>query len=327
MERRTFISSLALTILTGPLAGEAQPPGKVARIGYLSGGSPTEQSDRRRAFSEGLRDLGWLEGKTIFVEERGAEGRLERLPELAAELVRLKVDVILAAGGGQVIRAARQATSTIPIVMTVGVDPVGQGFISSLHRPGGNITGTAWDADPAIYGKYAELLKDMIPKLSRVGALRDPGEPYVYRQAVEDAASKLGLTIRHAEVRSPEELEKAFLTLAGWGAQAAIVYGSPVFFRHLSRIVTLAAKHRLPAISVWRDAVAKGILMSYGVNGVELYRRAATYVDKILKGAKPADLPVEQPTKFELVVNARTAKALGLTIPPSILIRADQIIE
>ncbi len=211
--------------------------------------------------------------------------------------------------------------------MPLGIDPVGQGFISSIQRPEGNITGVAWDPDPAIYGKYPELLKDMIPNLSRVGAIRDPREPHVYRKAVEEAASRLNLTIRHAEVRSPGELEEAFVTITRWGAQAVIVYGSSMFRLHLPQIVTLAAKHRLPDISVWREAVAMNSLMSYGANIAALYRRAPAYVDKILKGAKPADLPVEQPTKFEFVINARTAKALGLTIPPSLLLRADQVID
>jgi len=196
--------------------------------------------------------------------------------------------------------------------MALGIDPVGQGFISSIQRPGANITGVTWDVDPAVFGKYPELLKDMLPKLSRVGAIRDPREPYVYRKAVEDAASRLGLMIRHAAVRSPGELEEAFVSITGWGAQAVIVYGSSMFRLHLSQIVTLAAKHSL---------------MSYGTNVADLYRRAAIYVDKILKGVKPADLPVEQPTKFEFAINATTAKALGLTIPPSLLLRADQVIE
>jgi putative ABC transport system substrate-binding protein len=184
-----------------------------------------------------------------------------------------------------------------------------------------------WDPAPSIYGKYPELLKDLIPKLSRVGAIRDPREPHVYRKAVEDAASRLGLTLRHAEVQSPGELEEASVTITGWGAQAVIVYGSSMFRLHLPQIVTLAAKHRLPDISVWREAVAMNSLMSYGANIADLYRRAAAYVDKILKGAKPSDLPVEQPTKFELVINLKTAKALGLTIPQSLLVRADEIIQ
>jgi putative tryptophan/tyrosine transport system substrate-binding protein len=324
----TLIVTFAFVLLATPLATEAQQARRMARIGYLSAASPTGTTgDLRRAFSEGLRALGWIEGETIFIEERWAEGKVERLPELAAELVRLKMDVIVAAGAVPVIRAAKQATATIPIVMALGVDPVGQGFISSIRRPGGNITGVAWDPDPAIYGKYPEFLKDMVPKLSRVGAIRDPSEPYVYRKAVEDAASRLGVTILHAEVRSPGELEGAFVTMTGWGAQAVIVYGSSMFRLHLPQIVTLAAKHRLPDVSVWREAVAMGGLMSYGVNIADLYRRAAVYVDRILKGANPADLPVEQPMKFELVLNLKTAKELGLTISPLLLFRADEVIE
>jgi putative ABC transport system substrate-binding protein len=324
----TLIVTCAFALLATPLTTEAQQARSMARIGYLSAASPTGTTgDLRRAFREGLRALDWIEGETIVVEERWAEGQVERLSELAVELVRLKIDVIVAAGAVPVIRAAQQATTTIPIVMTLGVDPVGQGFIASIRRPGGNITGVAWDPDPAIYGKYPEFLKDMMPQLARMGAIRDPSEPDVYRQAVEDAASRLGVTLRHAEVRSPSELEGAFVTITEWGAQAVIVYGSSLFRLHLPQIVTLAAKHRLPDVSVWREAVAMGGLMSYGVNIADLYRRAAAYVDKILKGAKPADLPVEQPMKFELVINLKTAEALGLSIPPTLLFLADEVIR
>jgi putative ABC transport system substrate-binding protein len=328
MERRTFLVMISGGLLAAPLAAEAQPAGKVPRVGWLSASSRADASDRRRAFTEGLRDLGWIEGQNLLVEERWAEGDYDKLTGQAAELVKLKLDVIVAAGPASVIRAAKQATSTIPIVMTVGIDPVGLGFISSVRRPGGNITGLAWDPDPAIAEKYLEFLREMIPGMRRVGGIADRGESNTaYRKATADAALKMGLTLYEAEVGAPNEIEKAFTVIASSGAQAVHVYGSALFYLHRSRIVALAAKHKLPAIYPAREIVTAGGLMSYGVSFPDLYRRAATYVDKILKGAKPSDLPVEQPTRFELVINLKTAKALGLTIPPSLLIRADQVIE
>ncbi len=327
--RRAFIETIVGGLLAAPLAdAQEYKAGKVPRIGYLSALSPSAHADVRKAFAEGLRDLGWIEGQNILVEERWAEGEYARLPDLAAELVRLNVDVIVAAGPTPVIRAAKQATATIPIVMTTGIDPVGQGFISSVRRPGENITGLAWDPDPAIYGKCLEFLKEMVPGLQRVGALIDPAEPLtVYRKAAEQAAVKLGLTLHHAEAGAPNEIEKAFAIITRRGVQAVFVYGSALFFLHRRQIVALAAEHKLPDMSISRERVEAGGLMSYGVSRAAPWRRAASYVDKILKGAKPGDLPVEQPTKFELVINLKTAKALGLTIPPSVLLRADQVIE
>jgi len=333
ISRRRFITGfvIALTPLGATASAQeykAQQSGKGPRIGYLSASSPAAEGHRRKAFSEGLRDLGWIEGQNILVEERWAEGKYDRLPGLVAELVDLKVDVIVAAGPTPVIRAAKQATSTIPIVMTIGIDPVGQGFISSVRRPRGNITGMAWDPDPAITEKYLEFLKEMIPGLQRVGGIIDRAEPNtVYRPRAEQAASKLGLILHHAEIGAPNEIEKAFAIITRGGAQAVFVYGSALFGVHRRRIVALAAKHKLPDIYVARENVEAGGLMSYGVNIVDLFRRAASYVDKILKGAKPAELPVEQATTFELFINSKTAKALGLTIPQSLLLRADQVIE
>ena len=327
MDRRTFIVG-GVAALVAPRAAQAEPAGEVPRIGTLSGGAADPSGEIRQAFREGLRDLGWIEGQNILVEERWAEGNYNRLLGLAADLVKLKLDVIVAAGPTPVIRAAKQATSTIPIVMTVGIDPVGQGFISSVRQPGGNITGLAWDPDPAITEKYLEFLKEMIPGLRRVGEILDRAEPgTVYRKAAEQAAFKLGLTLHEAEVGAPNEIEKAFAIITSAGAQAVLVYGSALFFIHRHQIVALAAKHKLPDIYVAKGIVEAGGLMSYGVSFPDLYRRAATYVDKILKGAKPGDLPVEQPTKYELVINMKTAKTLGLTIPPSLLQRADQVIE
>ena len=327
MDRRTFLGTVAAGLLAAPLGVQAQPTGKVPRIGYLSASSRSVDAYRRGAFGEGLRDLGWLEGQNILVEERWAEGHYDRLPGLAAELVNLKVDVIVASPTPE-IRAAQRATSTIPIVTTHLIDPVGQGFISSVQRPGGNITGMAWDPDPAITEKYLELLKELIPRLQRVGGIFDRAEPNtVYRQAAERAAYKLGLTLHHTEVGSPDDLEKTFAGVTHEGAQAVLVYGSVLFAVHRRRIVSLAATHRLPAIYVSRTLIDAGGLMSYGVNIGTLARRSASYVDKILRGARPADLPVEQAATFELVINLKTAKALGLTISPSLLQRADQVIE
>jgi putative tryptophan/tyrosine transport system substrate-binding protein len=320
---------LTLSLFAAPRAADSQQTGKIPRIGYLSASSPSASGYLRKAFAEGLRDLGWTEGQNIVVEARWAEGNYDRLAGQAAELVKLNVDVIVAAGPNPVIRAAKQATSAVPIVMTVAGDPVGQGFIASYRRPGGNITGVAWDADPMITEKYFELLKEVIPGLRRVGAILDRGDPpaTVYRKAAMQAAFKLGLTLHEAEVGAPQEIEKAFATITTGGAQAVFVYGSPLFFLHRGQFVALAVKYKLPAIHISREFVEAGALMCYGVRIRDLYRRAATYVDKILRGAKPADFPVEQPTKFELVINLKTAKALGLTIPQSLLVRADEIIQ
>ncbi len=324
----SLISTLVLALLAAPLAAEAQQTGKVPRIGWLSASSPAANSDNRKAFMEGLLALGWIEGKNILLEERWAEGNYERLAAQAAELVDLKLDVIVAAGPASVIHAAKRATSTIPIVMTVGIDPVGQGLISSVRHPGGNMTGLAWDPDPAIAAKFLEFLRDMVPEMRRVGGIADRGESQTaYRKATAEAALKMGLTLHEAEVGTPTEIEKAFTIIASAGAQAVHVYGSALFYLHRHQIVALAAKHKLPAIYPARGVVAAGGLMSYGVSFPDLYRRAASYVDRILKGAKPGDLPVEQPTKFELVVNLKTAKALGLAIPQSLLLRADQVVE
>jgi putative tryptophan/tyrosine transport system substrate-binding protein len=326
--RRAFLGNLGICLLLSPFAIKAPYAATVARIGYLSVSSASASGHLRKAFTEGLRDLGWTEGQNIVVEERWAEGNYARLVDQAVELVKLNVDVVVAAGPNPVIRAAKQATSAIPIVMIVGGDPIGQGFISSIQHPGGNITGTTWDPDPRIAEKYFEFLKEMVPRLQRVGAIVDRADSnMVYRKAAMQAASKLGLRIQEAEIGIPDEIEKAFATITGGGAQAVLVWGSTLFYLHRRQFVATAAKHRLPDIHIAREFVEAGGLMSYGVRLRDLYRGAANYVDKILKGAKPADLPIEQPTTFELVINLKTAKALGLTIPPSLLLRADQVIE
>jgi len=312
--------------LTAPLPAEAQAPGKVPRIGFLSPISSTNDP-RLEAFLQGLRDLGYVEGKTIAIEYRFAEGRSEGLPALAAELVRLKVEVIVTAAPAAT-EAARQATSTIPIVFGVSGDPVAVGLVASLARPGGNITGLASIA-PEVVGKELELLKEVAPKVSQVAILQNssnPGHPVVLRQA-EGAARALGVQLHIVQARTPPEIDAAFTAMRSQRVGGVLVLRDALFLAERAQIAALAAKSRLPAVYGFREQAEAGGLMAYGASVPAMYRRAATYVDKILKGAKPADLPVEQPTKFELVINLKTAKALGLTIPPSLLQRADEVIQ
>ncbi len=336
MDRRAFIGTLTSGLLAVPLAAEAEPAGKVHRIGFLSPSSP---SDPERvaspfgerglaAFRQGLRDLGYVEGQNITIEPRWAEGRFERLPDLAAELVRLKVDVIVSVVT-QASLAAKNATRTIPIVMVAAGDPLGSGLVANLARPGGNVTGpSSMYADLA--GKQLELLMKTAPKVSRVAVLWNPANAVWQAQMLretEHAARALGLQRQLLEARGPDELEEAFVAMTREHASALLVQVDVIFALHARRIADLAAKHRVPAMYGAREHVEAGGLMSYAPNVLDLFRRAATYVDKILKGAQPGDLPVEQPTKFELVINRKTAKALGLTIPQSLLQRADQVIE
>ena len=326
--RREFIGTLAGGLLAAPLAAEAQQAAKVARIGILGGSAaPTPL---REAFLQGLRDLGYVEGRTVVIEYRFDEEKLERLPALAAELVALKVDVIVT-GSTPAALAAKQATRTLPIVFVAVGDPVGSGLVTSLARPGGNVTGLS-NLAPELVGKCLELLKQAVPGVSRVAVLWQPGavgertEKDMLKEA-EVAARALGVRLQFVEARGPEDFDRAFSDMTRARAGALTVLGSAMFFSERRRLVDLAAKNRLPAVYPWREFVDAGGLMAYGPDLADLFRRAATYVDKILKGAKPADLPVEQPTKFELVINLKTAKALGLTIPPSLLGRADQVIE
>lgn len=331
MRLRTLglIIPLALAILLARLAADAQPAGKVYRIGWLGAESRERAVPYVKAFQEGLRQLGYVEGRNVVFEYRFADRERERLPGLAAELVQLKVDVIVTAADPATI-AAKQATTTIPIVMALGVDPVGTGLIASLRRPGGNVTGLTVLVDPEEATKRLELLKEVVPRASRIGVLWNPDFPGIapFWKAAEGAARKLGVTLLSAEVREPREIESAFTRITRERAQAVFVIPDAFALSPLrGEIPALAAKHRLPASYWGREAVDAGGLMSYGVSLRDLFRRAATYVDKILKGAKPGDLPVERPMKFELVINLKTAKALGLTIPPSILVRADHVIQ
>jgi len=321
------VFALALSILAAPFAAHAQQPAKVPRVGYLSVLSFTDNPHDLEAFRQGLRELGYVEGQNIAIEYRFGEGRPERLPALAAELVRLKVDVIVTAAPAAP-EAAKQATNTVPIVFAVVGDPVAVGLVASVARPGGNITGLSSIASEVV-GKQLELLKEVAPKVSRVAVLQNPSNyshPPTLRQA-EGAARALGVQLHILQARTPTEIDAAFAAMRSQRAGAVLVLRDGLFRAQRTQIAALAAKSRLPAVYGNREYAEAGGLMAYGASTPHMYRRAATYVDKILKGAKPADLPVEQPTKFELVVNLKTAKALGLTIPQSIRIRADHVIQ
>ena len=313
--------TLILTLV--PLAAEAQQPKHVPRIGYLNLRSEPNAWDA--AFKQGLHDLGWVEGQTIVIEYRWAAGRVDRLPALAEEFVRLHVDAIVASGT-PVIQAAKNATTTIPIVMAVAADPVDAGLVKSLARPSENVTGLSF-LDTELSAKRLELLKETLPKISRVTILRHVTSATASVRAVESAGRSLGLQVQLHEVQGPEDFDQAFSAMSQEGSEALNVLPSPILFANRKTLIELAARHRLPAIYHLREFVDEGGLMSYAASFPDMYRRAATYVDKILKGAKPADLPVEQPTKIELVINLKTAKALGLTIPQSLLHQADQVIE
>jgi len=326
-DRRAFIGALAGGLLAAPLTAEAQAPAKVPRIGFLTLLSSPESPQLLVAFRQGLRELGYVEGQTIAIEYRFAADRPERLPALAAELVRLKVDIIVTASPPPT-EAARQATSTIPIVFAASGDPVATGFVASLARPGGNVTGLATlSAD--VVGKQLELLKEVAPKVSRVAVLQNPGNPGHPNQSrlAEGAAQVLGVQLQILDARTSSEIDAAFAAMRKQRAGGVLVLRDAMFRTQRTQVVALAAKSRLPAVYGFREQAEAGGLMAYGASVPHMYRRAATYVDKILKGAKPADLPVEQPTTLELVINLKTAKALGLTIPPSLLQRADEVIQ
>ncbi len=323
MVRRAFLAGAA-ALLAAPLAAEAQQAGKVYRLGLLSpGGRPPAGTSATGYLYllEMLRELGYVEGQNLVVERRYAEGKTDRLPGLVRELVQIPVDVIVAVSP-TAIDAAKDATTTIPIVMGFG----GPDFVSNLARPGGNITGVSYSVGPEIDQKRLQLLKEAAPRAARIAGLAGRDTAQSTRQHSQTAASSLGVKLILVEVRGAE-YERAFATMVAERADALAVMSSPTFFIDRRRIIELTAQRRLPAIYEWREQVEEGGLMSYGASLRDLYRRVATYVDKILKGAKPADLPIEQPTKFELVINLKTAKALGLTIPPSLLLRADQVIE
>jgi len=331
LDRRTFVGTLAGGLLTGPLAAGAQPAGRIWRIGYLS--LVSEKLVQYRpwvaAFRDGLRRLGYVEGENVTIEQRYAAGQVERLPALAAELVRLRADVLVAAPAGSAL-AAKKVTSTIPIVFMGEPDPVGTGLVASLARPGGNATGLA-DAHTELLPKRLELLKLLVPALSRVGVLWNPSNASTAPQlkAVQAAGPALGLTIVPVEVKGPahDDLDRAFEAIGRDRLGGLLVVGDPILGNRRTRIAELAIANRLPTSGTHRGWAEGGLLMSYGTDFVELFRHGAVLVDKILKGAKPANLPVEEPTKFELVINLKTARKLDLTIPPSLLQRADQVME
>jgi putative ABC transport system substrate-binding protein len=327
MKRRAFI------LLTGSAAlcsfsAHAQQTAKVSRIGYLGVTSPSDRPALLDTFRQGLRELGWIEGQNIAIDYRFAEGQLDRLPDLAAELVRLKIDVIVSLGT-QGVTAARNATQTIPIVMIGVRDPVGIGLIASLARPGGNITGVSGSAGLAIVTKQLELLKETVPTIRRVTILSNPANAY-HQLAISElnvAARSVGVQLQLLEARGPNEFDGAFAAMAKERVEGLLVLSDVIFNDHRARLVDLAAMNRLPTAYGIRESVEAGGLISYGPSFLDFYRRSTAYVDKILRGDKPANLPVEQPTKFELVVNLRTAQTLGIEIPPMLLSRADEVIE
>ena len=327
MTGKIFCRLLATVLLTTASLAEAQQQTKVPRIGFLSAASLSSVAPRVDGFRQGLRELGYIEGKNVVIDWPSAEGNPDRLPALASELVRLKVDVIVT-GGPTATRAAKEATSTIPIVMTQDPDPIGTGFVASLARPGGNITGLS-SLSSELSGKQLELLKEAVPRLSRLavlGSSTQPGNAQALR-GVELTAGTFGVRFQYLDVLSSKDIEIAFRAASKGRAEAVLVLGGPVLNSHRTQITELAAKNRLPTIYDRREYVEAGGFMSYATSITDLDRRADTYVDKILKGAKPADLPVEQPTKFELVINLKAAKQIGLTIPHSVLLRADKLID
>jgi putative ABC transport system substrate-binding protein len=321
------IFAIAITFAFGGAVATAQQPTKIPRIGYLNTASLSALAERIEAFRQGLRELGYVEGKNIVIEWRHADGKLDRLPAFAAELVRLTVEVIVTTGP-TTTRPAKEATSTIPIVMAQDTDPVGNGFVASLARPGGNITGLSSLA-PELSGKRLELLKETVPKLSRVAVLwasTTPGSAQTLKE-MERAATALGVKLQFLDILGPKDIETAFRAASKGRADGVLVMSSGVAAAHRTQIRELTIKSRLPAIYFRSEFVADGGLMSYGASFTDMDRRAATYVDKILKGRTPADLPVEQPMKFEFIINLKAAKQIGLTIPPNVLVRANKVIR
>ncbi len=322
MDRRTFVG-----VCTGALVQSvaAQAPVKMYRIGFFLGASGESVASLFGALSEGLRDLGYVEGRNIVFERRYADGHMDRLPEIAAELVRLRVDVIVT-GSSIHVAAAKQATQTVPIVMVFTADPVQAGFVRSLARPGGNITGLSADASSELWAKYLTMMKQVVPKLSRLGVLGQVKTQVEFKE-LDAASRKLDIALEVADMRSPSDLDGAFSVMTSKRVEALLVVVSPLTYLLKGSTAELAIKYRLPTISNANQYAEAGLLMSYGPRLEDLYRQAATYVDKILRGVRPADLPVEQPTKFELSINLKTARALGLTIPQSLLLRAEVVIQ
>jgi putative tryptophan/tyrosine transport system substrate-binding protein len=326
VDRRAFVGTVALSLLAPRLAAEAQV-GKVYRIGWLSNTPSSPYDPVREAFARAMRQEGWVEGQNFILDRRYAEGRNERFPGLAAELVQGKPDLLVTVGT-PATAAAKGATATIPIVFIAVGDPVGSGLVASLARPGGNVTGQG-GLGPEMHGKMLELLKEAVPKASRMAVFVNSGFPLhaLYRNAIEPVARSLNVALKSFEVRAPEELDGAFATVAREKFDALIILAQPMMSGLRGRVAKLALEHQMPAIANWSEAVEAGVLMSYGSRAIDELRRLPYFIDRILKGAKPADLPVEQSTTFYISINLKTAKALGLTIPQSLLLRADQVIE
>jgi putative ABC transport system substrate-binding protein len=329
VNRREFVSGVAFALLAAPLAVEAQQPGKVYRVGYMTVVSRQSAEPLMAIFLRALRDLGWIEGRNLLVEWRWADGQVERLSGFAAELAKLNVDLIVAPQSDSAL-AAKRATRTIPIIHVVAGDPVADGLVTTLAQPGGNVTGLTITPSPEITGKRLELLK-VATGASHVAVLWNPARQYptigLDLRELNAAARVLGVQLQVLEARNPDQFEPAFAAMVRGQANAMLELGDSMFWLHRRRLADLEAKYRLPTIHALREFVEAGSLMAYGPDLADLFRRAAVFVDKILKGAKPADLPVEQPTTFELVINMKTARALGLTIPPSLLLRADAVIQ
>jgi len=328
MDRRAFLCTVAGGLLAAPLGAEAQQSGKVYRVGFLLHGSRGPRDPLIQAFEQALRERGWVPGENLVIVYRSAEGQYDRLPALAAELVRLEPQVIVAVSTAAA-RATKDATSRIPIVMWGVSDPIGAGLITNFARPGGNVTGITITPTWEIMAKHLQLLKEVVPRARRIAVVWNPANPAMAPgvRAVEKAAPSLGVELQVVGVQTPAEFEPAFRTMTQARADAIVIFQDSTFFTHLARLADLAVRHRLPSMCGLDGYAKAGGLMAYGVNFAEAYRQAAGYVDTLLRGANPADLPVEQPTKFHLVINLQTAKALGLTIPPSLLQRADQVIE
>jgi ABC-type uncharacterized transport system substrate-binding protein len=324
VDRRQFVGALTSGIVVARSA-IAQPSAKVYRVGFLLGATAESVASLFGALEQGLRELGYVDGRNVVFERRYADGKMERLPELAAELVRLRVDVIVT-GSNVHVEAVRRATATIPIVMVFAADPVGAGFVASLARPGGNVTGLSADASVELWAKYLTLLKEIVPKLSRVGVLGQVSSQVGFTE-LEAASRKLDVALEVADIRTPGDFDGAFASLIAKHVGAVLIVVGPLTYLLRQTIADATFKHRLPAITNVNQFAQAGLLMSYGPNLPDLYRRAATYVDKILRGATPAELPVEQPSRFELIINQKTAKAIGVTIPQSLLLRADEVIQ
>jgi len=325
MNRRRCVGAFAGSLVLARSIAEAQPAAKIYRIGFFLGASGESVASLFNAFNDGLRDLGYVEGRNVHFERRFADGHMDRLPAIAAELVRLRVDVIVT-GSSIHVAAARQATTSIPIVMVFTADPVQAGFVTSLARPGGNVTGLSADAGRELWSKYLTMLKEVVPKLSRVGVLGQTRAQVEFAE-LDNASRQIGVALEVADMQSADDLDGAFSLMASKHVEALLIVVSPLTYLLRESIARAAIKHRLPTISNANQYAEAGLLMSYGPKLEDLYRRAATYVDKILRGASPAELPVEQPSRFELIVNQRTARSLGLTLPQSLLMRSDDVIH